>query len=256
MDVLSYNVASLLRAAPGTERQVRGRRRPPGYRRRPGARRADQRRGPPVANRPERARACPPEHRRRRILQPLPDGCRCTHPGRDRGGGAAVDRHRFRPARQLRRTSRTRCRSTITTSSTWPNLCARRSRLAEPITPLCREDCAGLCPTCGIDLNNVTDHSHTEDAIDPRLAGSGRVARITERTRQGEERHGSSQAPRLARATGRAPRAPRADAAAAGGVPALPPARSRRTTRAPTAAGTTAARPSTSAPRPSRRAAS
>jgi uncharacterized protein len=42
--------------------------------------------------------------------------------------------------------------------------------LAEPITLLCREDCRGLCPTCGVDLNNVTDHSHSEDAIDPRLA--------------------------------------------------------------------------------------
>ena len=43
--------------------------------------------------------------------------------------------------------------------------------LAEPITLLCREDCRGLCPTCGIDLNAVTDHSHTEEQIDPRLAG-------------------------------------------------------------------------------------
>jgi uncharacterized protein len=43
--------------------------------------------------------------------------------------------------------------------------------LAEPITLLCREACRGLCPTCGVDLNTVTDHSHTEDAIDPRLAG-------------------------------------------------------------------------------------
>jgi uncharacterized protein len=42
--------------------------------------------------------------------------------------------------------------------------------LAEPITLLCREECRGLCPTCGVDLNNVTDHSHTEDAVDPRLA--------------------------------------------------------------------------------------
>ncbi len=43
--------------------------------------------------------------------------------------------------------------------------------LAEPIILLCREDCAGLCPTCGVDLNSVTDHSHSEEAIDPRLAG-------------------------------------------------------------------------------------
>ena len=42
--------------------------------------------------------------------------------------------------------------------------------LAEPITLLCREECRGLCPTCGVDLNAVTDHSHTEEAIDPRLA--------------------------------------------------------------------------------------
>jgi len=42
--------------------------------------------------------------------------------------------------------------------------------LAEPITLLCREDCRGLCPTCGADLNTVTDHSHSEEAIDPRLA--------------------------------------------------------------------------------------
>jgi uncharacterized protein len=42
--------------------------------------------------------------------------------------------------------------------------------LAEPIILLCRAECRGLCPTCGIDLNTVTDHSHTQDAIDPRLA--------------------------------------------------------------------------------------
>jgi uncharacterized protein len=42
--------------------------------------------------------------------------------------------------------------------------------LAEPITLLCRDECRGLCATCGVDLNAVTDHSHTEDAIDPRLA--------------------------------------------------------------------------------------
>lgn len=42
--------------------------------------------------------------------------------------------------------------------------------LAEPITLLCREECRGLCATCGVDLNIVTHHSHTDDAIDPRLA--------------------------------------------------------------------------------------
>ena len=42
--------------------------------------------------------------------------------------------------------------------------------LAEPIALLCRPDCKGLCLVCGLDLNTVTDHFHTEDIIDPRLA--------------------------------------------------------------------------------------
>jgi uncharacterized protein len=43
--------------------------------------------------------------------------------------------------------------------------------LAEPIALLCRPDCRGLCPTCGIDLNTVSQHVHAEDSLDPRLAG-------------------------------------------------------------------------------------
>jgi uncharacterized protein len=42
--------------------------------------------------------------------------------------------------------------------------------LAEPIAQLCRPDCKGLCAECGVDLNTVTDHVHREEAIDPRLA--------------------------------------------------------------------------------------
>lgn len=38
-----------------------------------------------------------------------------------------------------------------------------------PFIPLCREDCAGLCPTCGANLNDDPDHDHGE-AIDPRWA--------------------------------------------------------------------------------------
>jgi len=36
-----------------------------------------------------------------------------------------------------------------------------------PFQPLCRDDCAGLCVTCGADLNEDPDHSH-EAPIDPR----------------------------------------------------------------------------------------
>ena len=30
------------------------------------------------------------------------------------------------------------------------------SVMATPAKPLCKEDCAGLCPTCGANLNNGT----------------------------------------------------------------------------------------------------
>jgi uncharacterized protein len=36
-----------------------------------------------------------------------------------------------------------------------------------PFMPLCREDCAGLCPTCGVNLNADPEHGHGP-AIDPR----------------------------------------------------------------------------------------
>ncbi|MCI1747012.1 MAG: DUF177 domain-containing protein [Acidipropionibacterium sp.] len=38
-----------------------------------------------------------------------------------------------------------------------------------PFTPLCRRDCAGLCPDCGVNLNEHPDHDHGE-RIDPRWA--------------------------------------------------------------------------------------
>ncbi len=40
--------------------------------------------------------------------------------------------------------------------------------LAVPYAPLCREDCKGLCPQCGIDKN--TSSCTCEKPIDPRLA--------------------------------------------------------------------------------------
>jgi uncharacterized protein len=42
--------------------------------------------------------------------------------------------------------------------------------LAEPIAPLCRPDCRGLCLECGTDLNDDPSHHHADDEIDPRLA--------------------------------------------------------------------------------------
>jgi uncharacterized protein len=41
--------------------------------------------------------------------------------------------------------------------------------LEVPMRPLCREDCKGLCPICGGNLNESTC-SHDTDSGDPRLA--------------------------------------------------------------------------------------
>jgi uncharacterized protein len=46
--------------------------------------------------------------------------------------------------------------------------------LALPFQPLCREDCAGLCPECGADLNADPEHTH-EAAPDARWE---RLARL------------------------------------------------------------------------------
>ncbi|MBA2275486.1 MAG: DUF177 domain-containing protein [Chloroflexi bacterium] len=43
--------------------------------------------------------------------------------------------------------------------------------LAEPIAPLCRPDCRGLCLFCGADQNQDPGHGHPDDDIDPRLVG-------------------------------------------------------------------------------------
>jgi uncharacterized protein len=40
--------------------------------------------------------------------------------------------------------------------------------LAEPIAPLCLEDCPGLCIVCGLELASGP-HDHADEDIDPRL---------------------------------------------------------------------------------------
>jgi uncharacterized protein len=42
-----------------------------------------------------------------------------------------------------------------------------RIQMAVPMKPLCREDCRGLCPRCGEDLN-VADCGCAADSADPR----------------------------------------------------------------------------------------
>jgi uncharacterized protein len=47
--------------------------------------------------------------------------------------------------------------------------------LAAPLKVLCREDCAGLCPVCAADLNDVGSEHHHDPAPDPRWAKLGEL---------------------------------------------------------------------------------
>ena len=48
--------------------------------------------------------------------------------------------------------------------------------LALPLQPVCRDDCLGLCPTCGARLNDDPEHQH--DQVDPRWAALGELADV------------------------------------------------------------------------------
>jgi len=39
-----------------------------------------------------------------------------------------------------------------------------------PISQVCKEECKGLCPTCGLNLN-LEDCGHKQEYIDPRMEG-------------------------------------------------------------------------------------
>jgi uncharacterized protein len=42
--------------------------------------------------------------------------------------------------------------------------------LEVPLRPMCRDDCRGLCATCGADLNTATCPGHDEESISPFAA--------------------------------------------------------------------------------------
>ena len=56
--------------------------------------------------------------------------------------------------------------------------------LTEPMHPLCRPDCLGLCSECGQKLEGES-HEHAGDDIDPRLAGL--AALLVERNGHGND---------------------------------------------------------------------
>ncbi len=99
------------------------------------------------------ARSTPPG----RGLQPLPRA------GRRRRRGPRRRALRDRPARGRDLPAR------ATTSSTSSRWCATRCCSSCPLVPLCRADCRGLCPTCGVDHNVATCDCATDEP-DPRWA--------------------------------------------------------------------------------------
>lgn len=48
-----------------------------------------------------------------------------------------------------------------------------------PINPLCAQDCAGLCPDCGVKWS-LLDHAHTHEVVDVRWAGLSGLAGLKE----------------------------------------------------------------------------
>lgn len=52
-------------------------------------------------------------------------------------------------------------------------------QLAEPLAPLCRPDCPGLCEVCGADLQADPGHAHEQD-IDPRFEALRRFRAVDE----------------------------------------------------------------------------
>jgi uncharacterized protein len=56
-----------------------------------------------------------------------------------------------------------------------------------PLKPLCREDCRGLCPQCGVDLNEGQCKCEKK-TVDPRLAGLRDIrARIERKDEEQDE---------------------------------------------------------------------
>jgi len=53
-------------------------------------------------------------------------------------------------------------------------LLLEQMQLAVPMKPLCREDCQGLCPSCGADLNAGTCDCK-DDWVDPRWAALAKL---------------------------------------------------------------------------------
>ncbi|MBC5806418.1 MAG: DUF177 domain-containing protein [Candidatus Eremiobacter antarcticus] len=64
-------------------------------------------------------------------------------------------------------------------------LVAQLLEVEEPLAPVCRESCAGLCPRCGVNRNEIACGC-AQDALDERLAG---LAVLRDELSRDEELH-------------------------------------------------------------------
>jgi uncharacterized protein len=55
--------------------------------------------------------------------------------------------------------------------------------LALPMSPLCREDCPGLCAECGVPLADAGPGHRHDAAVDPRWAA------LQQLSEQGDDKH-------------------------------------------------------------------
>ena len=167
--MLSYNVADLLRAAPGTTQRIHV-----------------AVTGLPMADEVELARPVEGEihlsHSGRGILvrghldTALAERCsRCLRPAEarvsvdldeealpsiDLDTGAVVDQSEEPEALRLNGHHELDLEAAVRDAIS----------LAEPIASLCRPDCPGLCEACGVDLMTNPGHAHEDNDVDPRLA--------------------------------------------------------------------------------------
>ena len=59
--------------------------------------------------------------------------------------------------------------------------------LAIPMKPLCRRDCAGLCPSCGSNLNQASCNCPAEP-VDPRLSALGKLVLVKSEASASEQK--------------------------------------------------------------------
>ena len=60
-----------------------------------------------------------------------------------------------------------------------------------PMSPLCSDDCPGLCPQCGVRLA-IADPDHGHDIIDPRWAGlAAKLDTLTDDEGNGTQTNGT-----------------------------------------------------------------